>query len=309
MSGRLGAAGAGSAAVGAATGALLGELALAAASPVPAVLLSGDPEKIAAYWAALSTTEREALILVHPEVIGSTDGIPAAARDAANTLSLDRDIATLTALPALTDAQQQRLANALATKAAVESAHDRAGTYPDGSPVPAYLLLYKPGEFGGDGGVAISIGDVDTAKHVATYVPGMEHVVADNASWGVEWADDFRDAGLKMSRGESVATVFWLGYDSPSGGLGDLADSARVTGTDAADEGGSAVRRLHGWASSNPPGRRALERHRALPRIHHGLLRSGEVRDDGGRGRPRRLTGGRSSQDRRRLQRRYRARG
>ena len=52
-----------------------------------------SPEEAAAYWAALSPAERAAVIQQYPDVIGATDGLPAGARDEANRILLQRDLA------------------------------------------------------------------------------------------------------------------------------------------------------------------------------------------------------------------------
>ncbi|MGH3870344.1 MAG: alpha/beta hydrolase [Pseudonocardiaceae bacterium] len=50
-------------------------------------------------------------------------------------------------------------------------------------PVQTQLYLYDPSAFGGDGRVAIAVGDLDTADNVSVQVPGMD---TDGGSIGTE---------------------------------------------------------------------------------------------------------------------------
>ena len=44
-----------------------------------------------------------------------------------------------------------------------------------GEPVGSQLYLYDPAAFDGDGAVAVSAGDLDTADNVSVSVPGLRH--------------------------------------------------------------------------------------------------------------------------------------
>lgn len=227
------AAGVSAAGAGAAVGGALRALANALGSEVPAELRSGDPAEVAQYWSSLSEAEQRALIAAHPDVIGMTDGIPGWARNDANQTLLERDIKELSSKQwyEMTPAELYRLDTALKIQDALEDAEKAA----DGAPVQ--LLLYRPDTFGMDGSVAISIGDVDTAKNVSTFVPGMMNR-ASNAEGGVEYAANFRDAALAANGGASTASVFWLDYDAPSTTWNKMFDAAGVVSPNAANDGG-----------------------------------------------------------------------
>ncbi len=79
------------------------------------------------------------------------------------------------------------------------------------TPRDIYVLSFDPA---GDGKIAVSLGDPQSAKNVAVLVPGIG---TELHSFGEVIAD------ARRVRGESpdVATVAWLGYDPP-GGTGDL---------------------------------------------------------------------------------------
>lgn len=214
-------------------GGVAGLLADLFTSDVPTELRSDDPAEVAEYWNSLTPDEQEALIAAHPELVGATNGIPATARDEANRTLLDRDIAELSSKPwqQLTEDERTRLDTAQKIQDALEDAERAA----DGAPVQ--LLLYQPDSFGTDGSVAISIGDVDNADHVSTFVPGMMNEAKD-AEGGVEYAANFRNAALAANGGANTASVFWLDYNAPGFEGENPADVLGAVSPNAAKSGG-----------------------------------------------------------------------
>jgi hypothetical protein len=97
----------------------------------------------------------------------------------------------------------------------------------------AQLYLYDPAAFGGDGRIAISLGDLDHADNVSVSVPGL---TTDMASVGGNVADvgELYRATRSMHPDETTAALAWIGYDAPSG-----PDSGRVAFEGAATDGGS----------------------------------------------------------------------
>lgn len=126
---------------------------------------------------------------------------------------------------------------ALRTLAALRAAEASGG---DGR---AQLLVYQPDAFGGQGRVAVSVGDVSRADHVAILTPGIANSPADlDAS--VPTAAGLRDAAQQTAPGERTAVVLWFGYDIPVSGspnhtslVRELADLTAAASADPATEG------------------------------------------------------------------------
>lgn len=183
--------------------------------------LGDDPDAVNHWWNRLSPAEREALNISDPDLVGNTNGIPAGDRDDANRTSLERDLDTLQAQQdageGLSTAEQRLLARAKAARDALNLPATRPpvdGTL-DGVPdqVDVDLILYRPGAFGGDGAVAVSYGDPDTADNTAVIVPGITN---DGTNIAGQGRDAYTLYEKAIAKGESAATVAWMGYDSPS---------------------------------------------------------------------------------------------
>lgn len=183
----------------------------------PAVLVE-------AWWSLLTAAERIRVLAGAPRAVGALAGLPAAVRSAANETALSRDLTALLATPARTRAEQQRLAACLAV--ARRLAALRAQVDPrTGQPTVAQLWVYRPGAFGGDGRVALAVGDVDTADHVAVLVPGMGSSVAATLPRLTGDAARVRAAATRWSGSRTgTAVVAWVGYDAPT--LGTVASPA-----------------------------------------------------------------------------------
>lgn len=210
-------------------------LALAVIGSMPA---AGDgPEKMAAWWAGLSEAEQDALIAAYPERLGSADGLPARTRDDANRLLLDSDLTELRLKEeegTLTSAERQRLENAEAAETALKLADDYVVPGTDEKP-GGTLWLYDPDAFDGDGRVAIGVGDLDTADDVSIQIPGIRTEMTDAPGYAQQAANLYESARYGGD-GSSVATLFWLGYDTPAG---DLLEWGEVPSESYAEEGGS----------------------------------------------------------------------
>lgn len=202
---------------------------------------AGDPSALAAWWAGLTRAQRQALVTEHPHAVGNTAGVPVGDRDEANRAALLSDIDRLSRQEAdgdLTDAECRVLANARVIHA--ELAMRSETIDPLTGEHLLNVVVYEPVEHDGDGGVAISVGDPDAADHVSVSVPGLTSEVA-SLGGNLDNVEALHHAASARTDG-SVATVFWLDYDAPSGdpltGLEDLRDLGSVVGPDAADRGG-----------------------------------------------------------------------
>lgn len=212
-------------------------------SPPPA----GSPREAADWWHDLTEWEQQRIIADHPEWIGNLDGIPAAARDAANRSLIDDHVAALEAerdrisaavaerweeARTTGDARSRALAEysyrreleqALRTTngkldglAEVATLLERTDTAGD----PRQLLtldISDPNQLL----AAVAVGDVDAADHVAVFTPGMNTTVASSLSHHDDSMSRLQQEALTQlaaaGREESVAAVAWLGYEAPQG--------------------------------------------------------------------------------------------
>ncbi|MEU3002329.1 alpha/beta hydrolase [Streptomyces sp. NPDC006995] len=190
-----------------------------------------SPAERKAWWAGLTDEQREEYLAVYPDRIGNLDGIPALVRDAANRDNLQLLMGKL----------EGRDDDDAATKLAALREIDRqlrAG--PKAGEPPMYLLGIGDQ---GNGRAIVSYGNPDTARNVATYVPGL------NTSLDKEFAEGdlkrARDLSIAANRhGAPAAAITWLGYDAPQSpdGLRSLA----VAASGRAEEGGRAFHEFMG---------------------------------------------------------------
>ncbi len=205
--------------------------------------LGGDPEAINAWWQDLTQAEREALKTSDPDLIGNTNGIPTGDRDDANRSSVDRDIDNLTAKQDAgedLDKDEQKVLDR--AKEAQKSLDLPLLANPPDTTTDVNLILYQPDAFGGDGAVAVSYGDPDTADNTAVIVPG---ILNDGTSIAGQGADAYTLQQKAMQNGESAATIAWMGYDAPNWNPenaldwpGDGLDMGSVINEGKAAEGG-----------------------------------------------------------------------
>lgn len=218
--------------------------------------LGGDPNAINDWWKDLTKAQQEALKISDPDLVGNTNGIPTGDRDEANRTSLDRDLDNLTAKQEageeLTRAEQRLLDRAAAARDAlnVPTVEGLPDVDNDGvfEPVDVNLLVYQPGAFGGDGAVAVSYGDPDTADNTAVIVPGITNDGTNIAGQGRDAYTLYQEAGMN---GESAAAIAWMGYDAPSWNPedaldwpGDGVDMGSVLREDKATAGGALLAAL-----------------------------------------------------------------
>ncbi|TFV63903.1 UNVERIFIED_ORG: hypothetical protein E4P37_14095, partial [Bacillus sp. AZ43] len=150
-----------------------------------------------------------------PAGLGSRDGVPAWARDRANRVLLAGALAGPSAQP-----YAAFTARVVARRIAEEEAAGR--------PVQLHLL-----DLPGDR-VALGYGDLDTADAVALHVPGIWNTPGDDLGALLADARAVADAAGTAAPGLTVATLVWLGYDSPS-------TVAQILGRRNAASGGAAL--------------------------------------------------------------------
>ena len=205
---------------------------------------SWSATEVATWWGSLTEAERRAEIAAHPQAIGNTDGIDAASRDQANRLYLpiaqQRLKESLAAIQKKYDDWERGYSSvkeygpnpyeddlriAKAKVADIEAIASSAAAHPNHS-----LLVVDTG--GSDHvRAAMGIGDVDTADHVATFVPGMSTSPAGSLDGYLASMENLRDHAIRNRNG-SVAAIAWLGYDAPAGlgeaGWTEVASTARA---------------------------------------------------------------------------------
>ena len=198
-----------------------------------------SPEDVNAWWDSLTYVQQQAIIAAAPGAIGNLDGIPAGARNAANTVALDRDLADWThteSLGELTDDERTWLENARAADEARRNIADRVDPV-TGEPIETQIYLYDPAAFDGDGAIAISAGNLDTADNVAVVVPGFG-TDAESAGYQADRAATLYESSRYLDPDASNASMFWIGYDAPDNapwdegfdGAGVLTESMATAG-------------------------------------------------------------------------------
>lgn len=207
--------------------------ALAAAPPaITATLLESNPHRLQAllaappgapqvsgWWAGLDARAQRALLSAAPELVGNLDGIPVAVRNTANRDVLrstirELEFEGLNAGRTVATHNQQRL----------QMLYGVADALGPATANPPRTLLQL--DTHGQGKMAIVLGDLDTADYVSYLIPGMFISVGGNA---VEWTDtaarlyDEQVSWLSLlaeagatDEVETVATVAWIGYQTPT---------------------------------------------------------------------------------------------
>lgn len=189
-----------------------------------------EPWLVRAWWAVLTGDERDRAVAAFPARVAGLAGLPAAVRGRANETVLDADLARLRAQRVLTADDRRWLDTCLVVRRQLDVVRAQADPVTRDRLV-AQLLVFEPRAFGGEGRVALAVGDVDVADHVAFLVPGMGSEV--RGTLGGLTADATRV--VREARRAAVtartAAVAWVGYDAP--GLRDVdSDAAAEEGAD-----------------------------------------------------------------------------
>jgi hypothetical protein len=196
------------------------------------------PTDVNAWWTSLTAEQQQQVLRDYPQQVGWLDGVPADDRDAANRSYVgtqltglqseeDRLRARLAQLPGRTeesftiwrrlqdiDGEQVKLGE-------VTTALDRLD--------PQGLLLGV--DAAGDGKVVIAVGNPDTADHTAVWAPGLGTTVQGATADNVDRMLALNEAaGTHTDPGETVSTVYWLGYDAPELGTVAFEERSRAGG-------------------------------------------------------------------------------
>ena len=260
------------AAVGAAAGALSELL-------PPAGATAGDN---AAWWATLSEQARAELITVHPELVGSREGLPTLARDAANRKLLDEADQRLrqrldrlrqqlagdtdaAGIPEQIDAMEGKLRG-------IETIRQRLAGTADAPAGERFYLLAIDGH--GDGRAIVAKGNPDTAVNVATYVPGTGSDLAGIGTTVERAAAMFRATNQAASPSASTSVLAWCGYDAPDDLLDALSEDYAAQAREDLDAVQAGLRASHD--DSLPPAHQTV-----LGHSYGGTVVGFAARDDG----------------------------
>ncbi|WP_440717484.1 alpha/beta hydrolase [Gordonia oryzae] len=199
--------------------------------------LSAPPTTRAAWWAGLPAVQRERLHTEHPEWIGNSDGLPAA----------DRDLANRALLPTVRDSlekQSRTLAERLADNrfGGTFTSDDSRKWYVDAKiadigaierelhrsePAHPRLLISFDMHSGERGHAAVAIGNPDSADHIGVTTPGLGTTVQPSLTGDLPYQgmggegrllreETLRQLAIVGRPAETVATIAWIGYDTPN---------------------------------------------------------------------------------------------
>ena len=266
---------------------------------------SWSPEEVSVWWALLSESEREALINKDPEKYGNLNGIDMASRAKANDLVLNGRLdAAGNRIPGTSLIEKTRNEFEQVEKE-VQAMHDA------GLPVSPLLgqrhealrnrledletlernlrnnselrlVTLEPGELGENVRAAIAIGDVDNAKHVTTFVPGMTTSCRKSTDLNLRYARNLIDAAEHAGGAEkgSVAAVAWMGYEAPPGPeTGDLSVASPGKAQAGAEKLNGFLTGIHSWRSE-----RGMDVHQTPVTHSYGSLTGGFAMRDIGEG-------------------------
>ncbi|MEV0917284.1 alpha/beta hydrolase [Streptomyces sp. NPDC049967] len=244
------------------------------------------PEENAEWWKNLTPEQQADYLAVHPNAIGSMNGLPSDIRDDANRMVLDETTAkyqldlnaipkepakytpnTSGSYPAVLispewqrwhdkyGAKKARMEGVLKGSKAIQDRFDRTG---EGGLPEAYLLGFDPTGLG-DGKVIIANGNPDTADHVGVYVPGTFAGIESVGGGGDTHGDLGRSERLwseshRLNPEKNISTITWLDYNAPDSIVPE------ATRGEYAAEGGP---RLHDFLQGNGVAQQAEDGTRA----------------------------------------------
>jgi hypothetical protein len=197
-------------------------------NPASMKQLVNDPpsaREVTKSWSSTSSAVRASWIAVAPGVIGNLEGVPFGARDAANRSYLRESISGLKS-DIKSGIGRGELVAARARLQMLEQVQDALvtpkSTNAASPPQARHLLSLDPS---GLGRAAVVIGDLSTADYVSYLVPGMFFTVDGQM---VDWSVIAQDLNTEQTSwvsllsktdpsmvGKKVATVAWLGYQTP----------------------------------------------------------------------------------------------
>ncbi|WP_431043355.1 alpha/beta hydrolase [Streptomyces sp. P1-3] len=170
---------------------------------------NASASEVANWWEDLDETERQLYIASYPEDLGQLNGLPSTVRDQANRRYLEQELAIYESQPIrdLTPTMQNEYGSLLKLNQRLneEDANEKHRQL--------FLLGLDPSD---DGRAIVSVGNPDTAKNTAVYVPGMDTTLA-TFGGDITCADNMVKASEQYGKPGDTAVVAWLDYDAPDG--------------------------------------------------------------------------------------------
>lgn len=183
-------------------------------------LLAAPPgaPQVSGWWAGLDMRAQRSMLSAVPELVGNLDGIPVAVRNQAN-----RDVLRSTIRELELEGALEGRALATQNLQRLQMLYSIADALGPATANPPRTLLQLDTDDAGK--AAIVLGDLETADYVSYLLPGMFITVGGNV---VEWVDTaarlydeqvswlslLAEAGASDEE-ETVATVAWIGYQTP----------------------------------------------------------------------------------------------
>ncbi|MGH4018868.1 MAG: alpha/beta hydrolase, partial [Pseudonocardiaceae bacterium] len=197
------------------------------------------PQQVHAWWDGLTPGQQQSLVETHPARIGSLDGIPTEARDAANRLVLATAKQRLLhqreeleiGRPGDMNTRGDRIRAIDAKLQGITAVEERLDQ-PQPGRQQAYLLGLDTGNLGQ---AIVAVGNPDEADNVVTFVPGTYSSLG-GAGSGLDKVDAMVDQAQRIDPHARTAGVLWIGYDAPQS-LGDAADASYAESAGATLDG------------------------------------------------------------------------
>jgi hypothetical protein len=175
--------------------------------------------EVTAWWSGLSTVKQGEMVASAPQVVGNLGGVPFDVRDTANREYLKQSFAALG--QELADRPGRAASAGVRGHLHTLAEIGKAVKQEPGAPPRTLVSL----DTGSPSRAAIVVGDLTSADYVSYMVPGMFFTIDGQVG---DWADTATDlyreqvAWLKhfaatdaSLEGKTVATVAWIGYETP----------------------------------------------------------------------------------------------
>ncbi|NIL76176.1 alpha/beta hydrolase [Rhodococcus sp. B10] len=208
--------------------------------------MPGTPAANAAFWDAATQAERTELLVRRPELLGNLDGIPAHVRDAANRRVLAQERTRLAGV--LEELRKELQGNTFGgafsnADAGLAQTEKRLGALDAVATTLAKgnrQLLVLDNHSADDTLAAVAVGDVDTATHVAVFVPGMNSdVQSDMIRYDGDMDALEKAVRQQLPSNDTAAVVTWMNYSTPHTGWSLFDPNRSVAGAGAAVAGGA----------------------------------------------------------------------